>query len=85
MLALAPNRTRTQTLECIEGGSLLEISYERIEQLYYQNPKFGFFFLRLSTARLFENIARMEGTLAERDREILSLRQAATVSSASPA
>ena len=66
---LAPARTRTQTLVCTQTGSVLEISYDRIEQLYYQNPQFGFYFLRLSTARLFENIGRLEGALAERDRE----------------
>ena len=73
---LAPARTRTQTLVCTQSGSVLEIRYDRIEQLYYQNPKFGFYFLRLSTARLFENIRRLEGTLAKRDQEILTLRKA---------
>src|SRR5690606_574068 len=42
---LAPGRRRTQTLECVESGSLLEIGYDRIEELYYQNPTFGFYFL----------------------------------------
>ena len=73
---LAPARTRTQTLICTQTGSVLEISYDRIEELYYQNPQFGFYFLRLSTARLFENIGRLEGAVAERDREILTLRNA---------
>jgi hypothetical protein len=35
---LAPARRRTQTLECSEDGSLLEITYDKIEELYYQNP-----------------------------------------------
>lgn len=74
---LAPHRTRTQTLECTEEGTVLEIGYEKIEELYYQNPRFGFFFLRLSTARLFDNITRLELLLAERDREIVELRTAA--------
>jgi hypothetical protein len=73
---LAPSRQRTQTLACTESGSVLEISYDKIEQLYYQNPTFGFFFLRLSSARLFENIGRLERLLAERDAEILRLRAA---------
>jgi hypothetical protein len=72
---LAPARRRTQTLECSEDGSLLEITYDKIEELYYQNPKFGFYFLRLSTGRLFENIARLERNLADRDREIIELRK----------
>jgi CRP-like cAMP-binding protein len=71
---LAPNRKRTQTLECTDGGSVLEIDYEKIEQLYYQNPTFGFYFLRLSSARLFENIGRLERLLAERDAELDRLR-----------
>ena len=73
---LAPARTRTQTLACTESGTMLEISYHKIEELYYQNPKFGFYFLRLSTGRLFENIAKLEQKLAERDREIRELRGA---------
>ena len=64
---MAPGRTRTQTLVCAESGELLEATYERIQELYYQNPKFGFYLLRLSTGRLFENIARLEDTLAARD------------------
>ena len=73
---LAPARTRTQTLVCTQSGSVLEIAYDRIEQLYYQNPQFGFYFLRLSTARLFENIARLERALVDRDQKILALRAA---------
>jgi CRP/FNR family transcriptional regulator, cyclic AMP receptor protein len=61
---LAPDNRRTATLECIEDGEALSITYEQVEQLYYQNPTFGFYFLRLATARLFENISRMESELA---------------------
>lgn len=61
---LAPDNRRTATLECIEDGDALSITYEQVEQLYYQNPTFGFYFLRLATARLFENISRTEGELA---------------------
>ncbi len=60
---LAPDNRRTATLECIEEGDALSITYEQVEQLYYQNPTFGFYFLRLSTERLFDNIRRMESEL----------------------
>ena len=60
---LAPDNRRTATLECIEEGDALSITYEQVEQLYYQNPTFGFYFLRLATARLFDNIHRLEGAL----------------------
>jgi len=63
---LSPDNRRTATLECIEDGKVLSITYEQVEQLYYQNPTFGFYFLRLATARLFDNIARLEGELAQR-------------------
>lgn len=61
---LAPDNRRTATLECIEDGAALSITYEQVEQLYYQNPAFGFYFLRLATARLFQNIGKLEADLA---------------------
>ena len=63
---LAPDNRRTATLECIEAGKVLSITYEQVEELYYQNPTFGFYFLRLATARLFDNVGRLEGELAKR-------------------
>jgi hypothetical protein len=62
---LAPDNRRTATLECIGEGDALSITYEQVEQLYYQNPTFGFYFLRLATARLFENISRLESEVAQ--------------------
>ena len=61
---LAPDESRTQTLECIEDGEVLQITYEQVKQLYFQNPRFGFYFLQLTTRRLFENIASLERELA---------------------
>jgi CRP/FNR family transcriptional regulator, cyclic AMP receptor protein len=61
---LAPDNRRTATLECVESGRALSITYEQVEQLYYQNPTFGFYFLRLATARLFDNISRLEAEVA---------------------
>jgi len=60
---LAPDNRRTATLECVEDGKVPSITYEQVEQLYYQNPTFGFYFLRLATARLFDNIGRLESEL----------------------
>ena len=61
---LSPSNARTQTLECIEAGTVLGVSYSQVEELYVQNPEFGFFFLRLASARLFENIETLEQRLA---------------------
>jgi CRP/FNR family cyclic AMP-dependent transcriptional regulator len=63
---LAPNQTRTGTLKCLDSGQLLRITYEEVCQLYFQNPQFGFYFLQLTTLRLFENITRLEQELASR-------------------
>jgi hypothetical protein len=63
---LAPDNRRTATLECIEEGNVLSITYEQVEQLYYQNPTFGFYFLKLATARLFDNVSRLEVELVRR-------------------
>ena len=57
---LSPDKTRTQTLQCMEAGKLLEITYSQLRQLYFQNPKFGFYFIELISKRLFENIVRLE-------------------------
>jgi CRP-like cAMP-binding protein len=62
---LSPTNERTQTLECIESGTVLGVSYRQVEELYVQNPEFGFYFLKLSSARLFQNIERLEQRLAE--------------------
>jgi CRP-like cAMP-binding protein len=61
---LSPSNMRTQTLECIEAGLILSVSYTKVEELYVQNPAFGFYFLRLASARLFQNIATLEQRLA---------------------
>jgi CRP/FNR family transcriptional regulator, cyclic AMP receptor protein len=67
---LAPERSRTQTLECVEEGTLLQIGYGQVEQLFFQNPKFCYFFLKLITQRLFQNIARLETELARCRQEL---------------
>src|SRR5438477_200744 len=71
---LSPSNTRTQTIECIESGLILSVTYRQVEQLYVQNPQFGFYFLRLASARLFENLGRLEARLAE---QANALQQAA--------
>jgi CRP-like cAMP-binding protein len=62
---LSPLNVRTQTLECVEAGVILSVSYTKVEELYVQNPAFGFYFLRLASARLFQNIATLEQRLAQ--------------------
>ncbi len=61
---IAPDRRRTQTLECTQAGEVQAMSYAQVKELYYQNPQFGFYFLQLTTERLFQNLARLEQELA---------------------
>lgn len=60
---IAPDNKRTLSFECVEDGELLTISYSGVRQLYYQNPRFGFYFLQLISRRLFHDIARLEERL----------------------
>src|SRR5438270_8352603 len=62
---LSPSNVRTQTLACVEAGLILSVSYSKVEELYVQNPAFGFYFLRLSSARLFQNLDAAEKRLAQ--------------------
>lgn len=66
---VAPENRRTQTFECTEDGEVLAISYDSVEQLYFQNPKFGFYFLKLATQRLFQDVVRLEDRLAHKSAE----------------
>jgi CRP-like cAMP-binding protein len=72
---LAPGNLRTQTIECTEDGEVLTASYQQVKELYFQNPQFGFYFLRLTTERLFENIARLEQELVQKNQAIAELSQ----------
>ena len=47
---------------------MLTITYDKLLELYFQNPEFGYYFLRLTTERLMQNIARLEGIVAESEK-----------------
>jgi Cyclic nucleotide-binding domain len=64
---LSPNNRRTATVECIEDGQVLSITYERLLEIYFQNPQFGYYFLVLTSHRLLENIARLERTIEQQN------------------
>ena len=70
---LTPDNRRTATIECIEDGHVLTITYDKLLEIYFQNPQFGYYFLVLTSQRLLENIARLEGIVAQSK----SLQQAA--------
>ena len=62
---LTPNNKRTATVECIEDGSVLTISYDRLLEVYFGYPDFGYYFLHLAADRLLQNNARLEGTIEQ--------------------
>jgi hypothetical protein len=69
---LSPDNRRTATVECTEDGHVLTITYEKLLEIYFQNPQFGYYFLVMTSQRLLENnqrlqenISRLEATLAQ--------------------
>jgi hypothetical protein len=60
---LSPDKVRTQSAVCVDGGQLLIITYAQVRQLFFQNPKFGYYFMQLSAKRLFENTKRMQAEI----------------------
>jgi len=73
---LSPSNMRTQSLECIEAGMILSVSYDQVEQLYVQNPAFGFYFLKLASARLFQNLDTLERRLAQQTAQVAQAKTA---------
>lgn len=72
---IAPDNRRTQTIECIEDGEVLTATYQQVKELYFQNPQFGFYFLQLTSERLFDNIKRLEQEIVRKDEVIAELGQ----------
>jgi CRP-like cAMP-binding protein len=62
---LTPNNRRTATIECIEAGHVLTIEYDKLLEIYFQNPEFGYYFLILTSQRLLENNAKLEAIIAQ--------------------
>jgi Cyclic nucleotide-binding domain len=62
---LTPDNRRTATIECTEAGLVLTITYEKLLEIYFQNPEFGYYFLILTSQRLLENNAKLEAVIAQ--------------------
>lgn len=54
----SPDRTRTQTIVCETDGEAYTMTDERAYHLCYQNPKLGFYFMRLVAERLLQDARR---------------------------
>jgi CRP-like cAMP-binding protein len=77
---VAPKNKRTQTVKCVESGDVLTITYERLLELYFQNPEFGYYLLSLTSERLLQNVSRLEGLVEEYKTKLdqQQIRQAGT-------
>ena len=61
----SPDNRRTATVDCTKDGHVLTITYEKLLEIYFQNPQFGYYFLVLTSQRLLENISRLDGIVAQ--------------------
>jgi len=62
---LSPDNQRTHSVQCIQDGIVLVIKYDKLLELYFQNPEFGYYFLRLTSERLLQNNSRLERAVAD--------------------
>ena len=62
---LSPDNKRTATVTCLEDGHVLTITYEKLLEIYFQNPQFGYYFLVLTSQRLLENNARLQAVIEQ--------------------
>ena len=56
----SPAKKRTQTLVCETEGEFYTMTGEMIFRLYYQNPKLGFYLMRLVAERLLRDVQRLD-------------------------
>ena len=56
----SPSKQRTASASCESDGELLVMTDDKVRQLYYQNPRFGFRLVQLITRRLIENCETAE-------------------------
>jgi len=57
----SPEKKRTHTIVCETDSELYDMTDEMIFQLYYQNPRLGFYLMRLVAGRLLKDVERCDG------------------------
>ena len=65
---ITKGQKRTQTVVCEEDGLLLLLTYDEVRQMYFQNPRFGFFLLKLVAERLIRDRDRTANDLSKQTR-----------------
>lgn len=71
MALFTPEGRRTATAVCKTDVKLSLITYEGFEQLYFQNPEFGLYLIRLIVRRQNQNFARTAAAHRLREAELL--------------
>lgn len=61
----APDKRRTNTARCVGACTVLTIDESTVNQLYYQNPDFGFQLMALVAGRLTADVQRLQKQLAK--------------------
>lgn len=64
----APSGQRMDTAICESDVELASISNDRVWQLYHQNPKFGFYLIKLVIDRLLQNFSKQQIAVGNRSR-----------------
>ena len=60
----APDKRRTNTARCVGPCTVLTIDESTVNQLYYQNPEFGFQLMALVAGRLTADVRRLQQQVA---------------------
>ena len=61
----SPEGKRTGTAVCRAPCEFLVMTRKTVQELYFQNPTFGFYLLGLITARLVDNLQKLERRVAQ--------------------
>lgn len=62
----APDKKRTNTARCVGACTVLSIDETTLNQLFYQNPEFGFGLMALVAGRLTADVKRLQQQLDQR-------------------
>ena len=73
----AQDRRRTATIRCRTNVRLAYVTEAQVQALYYQNPKFAYYLIRLVTQRLVEQVRHLENGAARAETAPVRLEEAA--------
>jgi CRP/FNR family transcriptional regulator, cyclic AMP receptor protein len=66
MAGFSSDTTRLMTAECETDTEVLAVTSATVTKLFYEDPRFGFFLIRLITQRLRQDVERLRRIVEER-------------------